>query len=144
MKKAILIVVIVIALLPLIVHLKPKPFDPEAFLKAVGADGFQLTHVTDRDHPDLGSIRQITFQVNGDFVNLYHFDDPGKLNVQMTMQQPDPEESFVKKMHLRKALGAAPDPNKKVTVVRNGMWMLVIMSDNEPMTNDVVKEFKKQ
>jgi len=139
--KVIIWIVIIIVLLPVIVALRPKPMTFERIQKGFAAQGLVATAVHE-ETPSLDSVAQLGMTIEGADVEIYHYDDEGKIAKQLTYQQPDPGQAMVEASGLRAALGAAPLSPIKTDATRRGMFMLTVSSESAEVRAKVLKAFK--
>jgi hypothetical protein len=142
MRKAVVIVAAVLILLPLVPRLIPKPVTFERVQAALEGSGFLVTNVRKVDPPMLKSVEQVSMQVNGSPVDVYRYDDRGAIATQLEYQKPDAGTVIVEAWNLSESLGAAKPKNKPVFPARNGMFMLVITTDDKALGRRVVKIFE--
>ncbi len=141
MKKALIAVVVVFALLPVVVQLMPKAITPERFVDALKAAGFSVEEVQSAPNPALGAVAQWSMKVNGADVQLYKFDDRGKLALQYEYQKPDAGSVIVESWNLSESLGAAKPKNKPITPMEKKMHLMTVTSEDNDLRARVARVF---
>ncbi|MBI5094472.1 MAG: hypothetical protein HZB26_18800 [Candidatus Hydrogenedentes bacterium] len=139
--KIIIWIVAIVVLAPLLVRLWPKPLTYERIQAGLKAQGLTLENVHESS-PSLEAVAQLSMTIDGATVEIYQYDDEGKVATQLTYQQPDPGQAIVEASGLREALGAAPVSPIKTDATRRGMFMLTVSSDNAEVRVRVIKAFK--
>jgi len=142
MKKALVIVGVLLLALPIIPKLIPETMTLDKVVAALTAAGYTLTDVKDVDSPRLGAIAMKELTVNGANVELYEFDDEGEIAKQLEYQKPDAGSAIVETWNLSESLGAAKPQSKPVTAARNGMMMIVVMSEDKALRERVASVFR--
>lgn len=140
MKNVVITIVVLVLLLPLIVAILPKPVTLERAVSAFEAAGLVVEY-PETVSPSLEAVEQIHMYVNGADVNLYRYDDEGKIMKNLEYQRPDAGTAVVEAMGIGASLGAAPSRNKPSSAQRNGMWMLTVQSEDAALRQKVVKIF---
>jgi hypothetical protein len=142
MKKVAIAVVVLLILLPVLPKLIPNPLTMESVTSSLKAKGFSVTD--DRKvTPQNGAIDQMTMTINGAMVELYQFDDEGKIAVQMEYNKTDAGTAIVETWNLSETLGAAKSKNKPCQPARNGMFMIVVTSDDKSVNARIASAFEK-
>ena len=139
--KIIVWIVVILLLFPVIVALRPKPMTFDRIQKGFATQGLTATDVHE-SNPSLESIAQLTMTIEGATVDIYQFDDEGKIAKQLAYQQPDPGQAMVEASGLRQALGAAPLSPIKTDATRRGMFMLTVSGESGEVRARVIKAFK--
>ena len=143
MKKAVLAVVAIILLLPIAQRLIPKPVTFERVEAALNSAQFSVTDVQKVDRPALsGAIEQVSMVVNGAAVEVYRFEDEGKIVTQLEYQKPDAGSAIVETWNLSEALGAAKPKNKPLLPLRNRMFLMTITHEDKALRDRIGKVFK--
>ena len=145
MKKVITAAVVVLVLFPVIPYLTsliPKPFTMERFQEALKAQEFVVERVQPVT-PMNGAVEQYSLGVLDAEVEVYRFVDEGRIVTQMSYEKPDIGEAMVESSGLREAMGAAKNPNKPVSVDRNGMFMIIVRGENAALRQRIVAVFTK-
>ena len=145
MKKVVIAVVAFVVLLPVVLRLLPKPFTVERFQAALEAAGFVVGDVRKMDAPAVpGAVEAFSMTVNGAQVDVYRFDDEGKIATQLEYNKPDAGTAIVESWGLADALGAAKPKNKPVLPLRNGMFMALIADEDKTLRERVGRVFRAQ
>ncbi len=139
-----LLAVLVIAFLgaPFVVKHWPQPASFERAREAFAAEGMQVAGYQEAANPGLGSVAEAAMTVDGIRVNIYRFDNEGKIATQMEYQKKDAGTVIVESWGLAESLGAAPSRNLPSKAGRNGMYMIVATGANADGVNRVVAVFK--
>jgi len=142
MKKILIAAVVVILLLPVARRLIPKPFTSERFQAALKDKGLVVTDAGKSDSPSVpGAVEQFSMVVNGAQVDVYRFEDEGKIATQLEYQKPDSGSVIVETWNLSESLGAAKPKNKPVLALRNRMFLAVIAHEDKELRGRVGKVF---
>ena len=143
MKKAVLAVVGIILLLPIAQRLIPKPVTFDRVEAALNSAEFLVTDVRKVDRPTLpGAIEQVSMVVNGAAVEVYRFEEEGKIVTQLEYQKPDAGSAIVETWNLSEALGAAKPKNKPLLPLRNGMFLMTITHEDKALRDRIGKVFR--
>lgn len=141
MKNVIIVIVVLILLLPVIAVLRPKPVTFERAVQAFEAQGMAVEYPEPVTPPELEAVEHMRMYVDGADVDLYRYDDEGKIMKQLEYQRPDSGTAVVEAMGIGASLGAAPSRNVPVSAQRNGMWMIVVKSPDGALRQRVVTVF---
>lgn len=145
LKIIITVVILLVAvpvLLPIIQGLLPEPI---AFERAVA--GFQAAGLPLSEHsvvaaPQLEAIAQISMRIGNAQVDIYHYDNEGKIVKQLEYQKKDAGTAMVETWNLAQSLGAAPSRNRPSVAARKGMFMIVATGDDKALLNRIVNTFR--
>ena len=142
MKKAVIAVIALLVLLPVIQRLLPKPFTFDRFQVALKSAGFVVDNASKVDTAAIpGAVEQFSMVVNGAQVDVYRFEDEGKIATQLEYNKPDAGQVIVESWHLAEAMGAAKSPNKPVLAARNGMFMLLVTHEDKDLRERIGRVF---
>lgn len=141
MRNVIITIVVLILLLPVIVLILPKAITLDRTVKTFEDAGLVVEYPETVTPPGLQAVEQYRMYVNGADVNMYRYDDEGKIMKNLEYQRPDTGTAVVEAMGIGAALGAAPNRNKPVSAQRNGMWMVTVTSEDGALRQRVVKIF---
>jgi len=136
MKKIAIAGVLVLLALPILPRLIPAGKTLDRFQAAFEEGGYAVERASVSTTPQLEAIGQLSMTVDGAHVEIYHFDDEGKIAKQMEFQKPGPGSAQVDAFGLSElaaAVGAAKPKNKPVTVARNGKFLLVVTSEDDAL-----------
>ena len=143
MKKALIAIIALLVLLPVILRLLPKPFTFDRFQAALKSAGFVVDNASKVDTATIpGAVEQFSMVVNGAQVDVYRFEDEGKIATQLEYNKPDPGQVIVESWHLAEAMGAAKNPNKPVLAARNRMFMLLVTHEDNDLRERIGRVFK--
>jgi hypothetical protein len=141
-KKILIAVVVVLILLPVIQRLMPKPFTFERFESALKSADLVVENAGKVDTPTIrGAVEEYSMLVNGARVDVYRFEDEGKIATQLEYNKTDAGQAIVETWHLAESLGAAKNPNKPVLAMRNGMFMLLATDENKDLRDRIGRIF---
>jgi hypothetical protein len=142
MKKALIAIIALLVLLPVILRLLPKPFTFERFQDALKSAGFVVEDARKTDASSIpGAAEQFSMVVNGAQVDVYRFEDEGKIATQLEYNKPDAGQAIVESWHLAEAMGAAKSPNKPVLAARNRMFMLLVTHEDNDLRERIGRVF---
>jgi hypothetical protein len=88
-----------------------------------------------------GAVEQFSMVVNGAQVDVYRFEDEGKIATQLEYQKPDAGSAIVETWNLSESLGAAKPKNKPVLALRNGMFLCTIAHEDKELRGRIGKVF---
>lgn len=142
MKKALLIGVVVLLLFPLLPSLMPTPFSPERLKAAFEKNGLEVTDFQKMDSAMMEAVEEYTMKVNGARVELYLFDDRGKIAKQVEYNRPTAGDAMVEAWNISESLGAAKPTATQTGAERNGMYMLVVTSEDKALRQRIFTVFK--
>lgn len=143
MRNIIIAIVVALLLLPVAAKLMPKPLTFERFQNAFTRDGMKVEEVLPASAPGNEAIAQVSMKVDGATVDIYQYEDEGKIAKNYEYQKPDVGQAIVDSMHLAEALGAAKPKNIPTSAARKGMFMLVVASEDGDLRARVVASFAK-
>jgi len=141
--KVVVAIVVVILLLPVIAALWPKPLTFERIRDGFEGKGLVVEQYTPVEPPALQAVEQVYMNVAGARVDVYRYDDRGKIAKQLEYQKPDAGTVIVESWNLAQSLGAAQPKKIPTAVGRNGMFMLVVMGDSQELCNRILRAFKE-
>lgn len=142
MKKAILVAVVLLVALPFLPRLMPKPLTMERVERAYSVEGARASDARKVEPPGLEAVEQLSMTVSGAQVDVYRYDNEGKLAKQMEYQKPDAGSVIVEAWNLSESLGAAKPKSKPVSVARRGMFMMTATSEDAALRERIIKIFK--
>jgi hypothetical protein len=140
--KFVVLVVVVLAAIPFIPKLLPKPASFERAVAAFQAANLEVTDYAEPQPPGLESIAQASMVVNGARVDIYLYDDEGRIVRNVEFRKKDAGSAIVETWNLAQSLGAAPSKNRPEASGRNGMFMIVATGDDQALLNEIVRIFK--
>jgi hypothetical protein len=136
---------VLIVLFPIVQRVLPKPFAFERFQAALEGAGFVVTDARKADNAAIpGAIEEFSMVVNGARVDVYRFDDEGKIATQFEYNKPDPGSVIVESWGLADALGAAKPKNKPMLPLRNRMFLVLITHEDKTLRERIGKVFSSQ
>ncbi len=141
MRNVVITIVVMILALPLILAIMPKSASFDRAIQHFKAKGMVVEYEELVVPAQLEAAEQMTMYVNGAMVNIYRYDDEGKIAKNLEYQRPDAGTAAVEAMGIGVALGAAPNRNIPVTAERNGMWMITIQSEDTGLRRQIAEVF---
>lgn len=123
--------------------LKPNPPTFERVEQAFRAAGMSVDVVTPIEPPAYESVASVGMYVNGVSVLLCHYDNEGKIAMQLQYQQPGAGSAAVEAMGIAQSLGARSQKPPPFVAVRNGMYMLVAMGNDKEFNQRLAAIFGK-
>jgi hypothetical protein len=142
MKNVVITVVVLVALLPFILMVLPKEVSLDRAKQAFTDNGLVVEYDRPVVPPALEAVEHLTMYVNGALVNIYRYDDEGKIAKNLEYQRPDSGTMAVEAMGIGVALGAAPSRNIPITAERNGKWMITIQDPDAALRQRIARVFK--
>ncbi len=140
--KALVFLGVIIFLGPIILSLLPASLTMEGIVDKFSKSGFQVESLTFVDPPTNESVRQVSFYIQGAWVNIYEYDNEGAIAKYAEMYKKDPGTAIVEAWGLAQALGAAPSKNKPERVARKKKFLLVVQGEDTALLNEIVTFFE--
>ncbi|NIA13314.1 MAG: hypothetical protein GWP08_04480 [Nitrospiraceae bacterium] len=141
MRKVIVVVVIVL-LLPLIAQMMPKEVTFERAQAVIENCGLVVSDVKRTATSTYGAVEMMTMNVGGARVEIYRFDNEGKIVKQLEFEKPDAGSVIVETWNLSESLGAAKPKRLPRVAVRNGMFMLAVTCETKSIRDRVIRVFQ--
>lgn len=141
-KKTIIVAVILIALLPALPMIVPKPLTFDRITTAIRDAGLPIEGYTEVLPPGLESIAQVSLYVEDVRVDIYQYDDEGKIARNLEYQRPDPGTAVVEAWGLAQSLGAAAPRNLPTLAARRGKFMIVATGEDKALLQRIINIFK--
>lgn len=141
MKKILIVVAVLFLASPFLLKLIPKPLTAERVIEAFRANGLDVTDVVKFEHPMNGAISQMSMNVNGAVIQLYQFDDRGRVATQYEYEKPDAGSVIVEQWNLSEQLGAAKPKNKPCSPAKNGLWLLTATHEDKALRERITTIF---
>jgi hypothetical protein len=141
-KKLLIVVVLVLILIPVVPRLLPKPLTFERFQEAfldAGLNVEQFRPVT----PSLEAVEQVSAVINGAQVEIYRYDNEGKIVRYLEYQKKDPGAAMVESWGLAQSLGAAVPQELPSRSARKRMYMIVATGPDQAVLIAIVTAFTK-
>jgi hypothetical protein len=145
LKIVITVVILLIAvpvLLPIIQGFLPEPITFERAVAGFQQAGLPVTDHTEVATPQLEAIAQLSMRIGNAQVDIYHYDNEGKIVKQLEYQKKDAGTAMVETWNLAQSLGAAPSRNRPSVAARKGMFMIVATGDDKALLNRIVNTFR--
>lgn len=139
--KLLVFAIVVIVCVPIVLNFLPSPLTLEKIVNEFGKLGYQMENLTFVEPPLNESVRQVSFYIGGAWVNIYQYDDEGKIAKYAEMYKKDPGTAIVEAWGLAQALGSAPSKNKPERVARKGKFLLTVQGDDTVLLNEIVRTF---
>ncbi len=140
-KKALVVIVLALLVLPFLAKLLPKPLTYERMEAGFKAAGLQVEAFQQVGTPGLEADAEAAATINGTMVNIYHYANEGKIAMQVEYQKKDPGSAIVESWGLAQSLGAAVPQNQPSKAARRGMFMIVATGPDEAMVKKIVEAF---
>lgn len=145
MKKVAIVIVVAVLALPILPKLIPKPLTLERIQAGFEAGAYRVESAQILSSPQLDAIGQLSMRINGAQVEVYQFDDEGKIAKQKEYLKPGPgtvETQAFNLSELAASVGAAKPKNKPVGIQRRGMFLLTVTSEDKALRERVKQTFK--
>lgn len=147
--KLVVVLFAVVAVLPFALKMLPEPLTFDSVRQAFERGGFPVEGYTDATTPELGAVRQVSFQLLPAgaapvYASLYEFNDEGKIATQYEYNKPDPGPQMVEAFNLSNVaagIGQVRQP-RPVGAGRNGMLLLVVTGDSKEQVRRAVDLFE--
>lgn len=142
MKKVLIALAVALVALPIIPKLMPVAFSYERVQAAFQGAGLTVGNVNTDTGAHMGAIDGVTMDVGSARVGIYHFDNEGKIAKQQEYNKTDAGTAIVETWNLSESLGAAKPKNKPMDVARNGMYLILVESEDKALRARIVQIFK--
>ena len=139
--KIIFIVLAILLLIPVLSKIMPTPLTMdrlEAGFKKSGLPFKEVKHVP----PSMEAIDQLSLTLEGTTVDIYQYDDEGKIARYFEYQKPDPGQIIAEGMNIAASLGAAQTHKIPTDAARRGMFFIVVASEDAALRTKVIDLFK--
>ena len=137
--KPLLIIVAVIVLLPVAATLRPRPLTPEGVRAGFAARGMAVEDYRAMVPPQLDAVEHVTMRVDGARVNLYRFDNEGKIARNYEHQKGGGGGGALVQLGMQ--LGAA-QPTSFTEAARKRRLLITVTSDDRELNRRVVQVFQ--
>lgn len=142
--KFIIIIAVVIVLAPFVMRLLPEPITFERAKAAFEAAGLNVSEYHVVDVPQLDAVGQASLLIGSINVQIYRYDNEGKIATQYGYQQQDPGTAIVETWGLAESLGAKPAREKPTfQAARNGKFMLVASGYDKATIKKIINIFNQ-
>lgn len=145
MVRIIIAVVVIVLLLPLLSYLKPgPPITLERVEDAFQAAGYEVANVTPTQVGFYEAAEGWDMTVSGASVTLCRYTEGAKLTKHVGYHNPDSGSLMVESWGLLETLpAAAAKPSiLQNAAVSNGMFMLVVRSDDKGLRDALIRVFQ--
>jgi len=149
-KKLVMLVVAVVVGLPLALRgwraIQPTPITFGYIEQTLSGAGLEVTPAEVAGFSYVqGAVDGRIMKVNGIPLQVYLFNDSGRLNVAYTNFQQDPGEVIANKMGITTMLGVQSDAgsNPRTWPVKKGKYLFVVTSDNEVAVKPILDNIKR-
>lgn len=143
LKKILIVVVAVLILVPVLPKILPKPMTFDRIKAGFEAAGLPVTDYAPLPYAGLEAVEQVGMYIGQIRVDVYHYDDEGKIAKQLEYQKKDAGTAIVETWNLAQSLGAAPSRNLPSLAARRGRFMAVATGPDEAMVKRVIEVFRK-
>ena len=144
-KKVLLIVLALFILFPFLPAIRraltPVPLTIERFHNALAArfsvDAFDIV-----EPAQMEAVEQANLYVSGASVSIFRYNAEGKIVKQMEFNKPDSGSIAVEAMGIAQSLGAKVAHQTPTIVTRNGMFMLIVSSEDKALNSQIAQVFE--
>lgn len=140
-KKVALTLLLLAIVLPFLPKLVPEPLSFERFQA-----GFQAAGLAVEDFhpvsPSMEAVEQVQATVGGALVNIYRYDNEGKIAKHLEYQKQDPGAAMVESWGLAQSLGAAVPQQTPSRSARRKRFLLTVSGPDEAVLNTIVRAFQ--
>jgi hypothetical protein len=144
-SKAVKIVIaigVMLLVAPFAAQYLPKPASFERAKAAFEEAGLAVREFHIVEKPQLGAVAQASLLINEVNVQIYRFDNEGKIATQLGYQQQDPGSAMVESWNIAESLGAKPAREKPAhRAARNGYYMITASGYDRETTGRVIALF---
>ena len=145
MRRVLITVVALVVVSPVVLYFIPKSFDVEQFQAALKAAHFEIADFRKSDAIAVpGAVESYSMTVNGAQVELYRFDNEGKIATQYEYNKPDKGMAIAQSTGILNALGMSAPKPKPVLALRNGMWLALISHEDKTLNQRIGRIFSAQ
>jgi len=145
MRKVLITVIALVVVSPVVLHFIPKSFDVERFQAALKAAGFVVEDVRKSDTVAVpGAVEAYSMTVNGAQVDLFRFDNEGKIATQYEYNKPDKGMAIAQSTGLLNAMGLSAPKTKPILALRNGMYLALISHEDKTLNQRIGRVFSAQ
>ena len=141
--KALIFVVIIAVAVPFALQLIPEPLNFARAKAGFEAAGMSVAAYAESSPGGSEAIAQARMRVDGVDVQIYQYDNEGKIVMYMGYQKADPGQSIVAGWGLAESLGAAVSKPTPHSFKRNGMFLIVATSEDVELNKRIVEIFRK-
>jgi hypothetical protein len=143
MRKVIIGIVILFALLPILPKLIPKDLTKDVVKAELEDVGYSVANDQEVSSPIYEADKQWSMTINGEKANLFFYTNVGVIAKQREYLRKDVGTAIVESWNLAQSLGAAKNPNPPTYVGRNDMYLLVIETIREDFGRQVIYDFER-
>lgn len=140
-KKLIIGACIIVVAFPALMAIIPKAKTTDTFVNAF-KKRWTVEEVTQVRPPGLQAVEHVSMRINGALVDLYRYDDEGKIAKQYEYQKPGAGDGIAQSMGIAAALGASTKPPPAFVAGRNGKFMIVTSGLEKPQLQEIVRAFE--
>ena len=140
MQKLIIAAIVVLLLFPFLIKLMPKPLTLDRFEQGFKKSGMAVSEIK-HVPPSLEAIDQLSFTIDGSTVDIYQYDDEGKIAKNYEYQKPDVGQAIVETWNLSESLGAAKPHSIPTSASRRGKFFVVVASEDASLRAKVIELF---
>jgi len=142
MQKIVVVLVLILVLIPVIAALKPKPITLERARTVFEENGLIVESAEEATAPQIQAVEQFTLHVNGARVEIYRYDDEGKIAKNYEYQKTDAGTAIVESMGIADSLGAAAPRSTKSDAARKRKYLVVVTTNDDALRATVIRLFK--
>ena len=141
MKKAIVIIVMLIIAFPFVPKLLPKPMTIERVESSFKATGLQIDSQS-KGGAALEAAESWYYTIGTASVEVYRYENHAKLVKNQEYQKDDAGSIMVEAWNLSESLGAAKNPNPRADTAKKKMFMIVVKCDDNNLRGKIISAFR--
>jgi hypothetical protein len=141
--KVFIYAVLILVALPFLPYILPKAMTFERIRAGLEQGGFTLQDFQTLPTPGNEAIGQIAMTIDDAHVDVYQYDDEGKIARYHEYQKKDPGQAMVEAWGLAQSLGAAPSKNLPSLAARRRMFLMVATGPDEALLKRIIDRFQK-
>ncbi len=139
--KVVIFAVVVLLAFPFVMQLIPEPLTLERIQAGFAASGLPVAQMQ-QVNPSNESVAELAAIVGVVSVNVYQYNDEGKIARYTEYQKKDAGTAVVETWNLAQSLGAAVRKDTPSKYLRRGMFLVVATGDDTAMIDRVIGVFK--
>lgn len=139
--KALIFAVVVLLAFPFVMKLIPEPLTMERVQAGFAASGLPVVQLQ-QVAPTNESVAELSGIIGGVSVNVYQYNDEGKIARYTEYQKKDAGTAVVETWNLAQSLGAAVRKDTPSKYLRRGMFLVVATGNDVAMLDRVIAAFK--
>lgn len=145
MRRVLVTVIALVIVSPVVLYFIPQSFDMERFQASLKAAGFVVEDFRKSDTTAVpGAVESYSMTVNGAQVDIYRFDNEGKIATQYEYNKPDKGMAIAQSTGLLNAMGLAAPKTRPILALRNGMYLALISHEDKTLNQRIGRIFSAQ